>query len=305
MAAPRGTAWGSAVNDMGRVGIYATRTDGTSSTITFQIWFWSKWSVSDSTNTLYFDDNATSATTSKGSTSISTTVSAGTGWSESNQVLLGTYTATHNKTSATQTINCAAKLSSVDEVGGDMTAIASYTVPKAGSGGGSSEPEPRPPVDVKSATVNSNATPGGSVFQACCTIRVEAKNDTQMQISMWRAIHVKAGSAFEGANAKYSGTLGSGSVRLYNEGWYADSGVPVQGWFNRGTTVTHTFTAQYTGGSGTTYKASATCSYEIPLLDTDPTKITVYDSAGNAREAEVTVYDEDGNARTVEITAYL
>ena len=84
MAAPSGTVWGSVVGSYGRIGIYTgiSSTD-TTTTLTVQIWFWSKYSVSDTKNNLYFDNLASSgsASTNKGSVSISTTVDSGGGWS--------------------------------------------------------------------------------------------------------------------------------------------------------------------------------------------------------------------------------
>ena len=68
MAAPSNTKWGSIVGGYGRIGISITLTN-TSNTQTLrhvEIWFWSKYSVSDSSNTFYYDDDSSSATTSKG-----------------------------------------------------------------------------------------------------------------------------------------------------------------------------------------------------------------------------------------------
>lgn len=306
MAAPSGTTWGSAVSDKGRIGIYNSITDsGNSITVNTQVWFWSKWTVNDSTNTLYFNYEASSATTSRGSCSVNTTVSTGAGWSTTNQILLGSFTITHTKASSAVSKSVAARLSGIEAVGGDMSAVASYMVPSS-SGGSTTpqEPEPNPPVDVKGGEFASNATSGGSVFKVCIAIRVEEKNDTQMRISMWRAIRVVSGD-FEGANCRYEGTLGSGTVRLYQAGWYADSGVPSRGWFNRGTTVEHYCRAWYTGGSGTTYQASGTIKYTIPLLDKSTKGITVYDQDGNPHKGIVTYYDENGEPKEIKITAYL
>ena len=78
MAAPSGTVWGSIVGSYGRIGIYTTTSStNTETTVSVQVWFWSKYSVDDDVGaTLYLDNlSATgSATTSKGSTSIKTTV---------------------------------------------------------------------------------------------------------------------------------------------------------------------------------------------------------------------------------------
>lgn len=134
MAAPSGTVWGSVVGDYGRVGIHVALTHtATTTRRVVTLWFWSKYSVSDSTNTLYYDAGTTSATSSKGSVSISTSVSSGTGWSTSNQVKLKTYDHTYSRGTSNWSESCAMKLAGIDRVGGTMTASTSYTVPKLDS----------------------------------------------------------------------------------------------------------------------------------------------------------------------------
>lgn len=132
MAAPNSTIWGSTVGGYGRIGIYRTysRTD-TEDTLTVEIWFWSKYSVSDSSNTLYHSNLASSgsATTSYGSYDINTTVASGVGWSTSNQVLLGTFDTTHKRGTAAQIRYLYAKLTNVDRVGGTMYVSTTHTVP--------------------------------------------------------------------------------------------------------------------------------------------------------------------------------
>ena len=56
MAAPSGTQWGSTINGKTRLGLYiASSSNATQTTITCQVWFWSKYSVHDSANNFYFD----------------------------------------------------------------------------------------------------------------------------------------------------------------------------------------------------------------------------------------------------------
>lgn len=131
MAAPSGTVWGSTVGSYGRIGIYTkvTNTSNTQSSVYVSVWFWSKYSVSDSSNQYYYNNNATSATTLIGSRSIKTTVSSGSGWSTSNQVMLADTTYTINRGTSSTKYNLAAKLSGIDRVGGTMTVTSSYTVP--------------------------------------------------------------------------------------------------------------------------------------------------------------------------------
>lgn len=134
MAAPSNTKWGSTVGGYGRIGISATTSStSTKTTVHVEVWFWSKYSVSDSSNKYYYNNNATSATTLIGSRNIKTTVSSGSGWSTSNQVMLAEADATYSRGTSNKTINCAAKLSGVDRVGGTMYATASYSIPKLAS----------------------------------------------------------------------------------------------------------------------------------------------------------------------------
>lgn len=134
MSAPSGTVWGDIVNSLGRLGIYtsASSTD-TQTTVRIEVWFWSKWSVQDTNNAYYFDGSATTATTSRGSVSINHTVATGDGWSTSNQTLLGSYSYTYPRYTHAQTAYYAAKLASVEAVGGTMYAIGSCPIPALAS----------------------------------------------------------------------------------------------------------------------------------------------------------------------------
>ena len=135
MAAPSGTVWGSTVGSYGRIGIYVTTSNtNAETTVTVQVWFWSKYSVSDNKgNSLYLDCLAASgsATTNYGGTNIQTTVATGSGWSTSNQVLLTgtsyTYKYARGKSEATRYIY--AKLTNVDRVGGTMYANTTVSIP--------------------------------------------------------------------------------------------------------------------------------------------------------------------------------
>ena len=135
MAAPSGTVWGTTVVNtdtrQGRIGIYySLNNTATTTYVTIQVWFWSKYSISDVSNTLYFNNNASSATTSRGSVSINTTSDSG-GWSTTNQVLIASYPSYYSFTRGTvdQKIYCSAKLSGVERVGNAMTVSTYYTIP--------------------------------------------------------------------------------------------------------------------------------------------------------------------------------
>lgn len=133
MAAPSATVWGSIVGGYGRIGIYSSVTStNTQTTVKVEVWFWSKYSVSDSGNTLYYDILATagSATTSKGAVAINTSVASGSGWSTSNQQRIGSYTHTYNMAKGAVTKYLRAKLINIDRVGGAMSAASYITVPQ-------------------------------------------------------------------------------------------------------------------------------------------------------------------------------
>lgn len=163
MAAPSGTVWGSIVGGYGRVGIHVALTHtNTHTTRVITLWFWSKYGLSDSTNTLYYDAGTTNATSSKGSVSISTSVSSGSGWSTSNQVKLKTYSHTYARGTSDWGESCAMKLAGIDRVGGTMTATTKYTVPKLASytvsynaNGGSGAPSAQTKYYGKNLTLSS------------------------------------------------------------------------------------------------------------------------------------------------------
>lgn len=163
MAAPSGIVWGSIVGGYGRIGIYVKLTNtNTQTTRHTEIWFWSKYSVDDSGNTLYYNDNATSATTSVGAVDINTTVASGSGWSTSNQVKLKEYDYTFTRGTSSSKRYVAAKLTNVDRVGGTMTVSTSYTIPALAkytvsynANGGSGAPDSQTKYYGKTLTLSS------------------------------------------------------------------------------------------------------------------------------------------------------
>lgn len=133
MAAPSGTLWGKIVGSYGRIGIYrSVTTTNNKISGTIEIWFWSKYSVSDTNNTLYYNRESSpgSATTEKGSVSISTTHDSGTGWSTTNQKKIASYSYSDTRQVSDATRYVYAKLVNVDRVGGTMYGSITYTVPK-------------------------------------------------------------------------------------------------------------------------------------------------------------------------------
>lgn len=126
MPAPADTTWGAAVNDKGRIGISREWSDHvTFERATVSVWFWSKWGLTDSGNTFSYGVDGLA---SQGSRSIKHSVSSGSGWSTSNQTLLGTFTHDFAKGTSAVTHYLKASFSGIDVVGGTMTAERSYTV---------------------------------------------------------------------------------------------------------------------------------------------------------------------------------
>lgn len=136
MAAPSGTKWGSVVNNYGKIGLYISLNNtSTKTTVTVQVWFASKYSVWDVDCDLYYNNEATSATTLvDNGIDIDTTGGSGdsgSGWAAEDQVLLKTFTHEYTRGASAQTKNCAAKFDDVLKIGAPMTVTTSYTIPSA------------------------------------------------------------------------------------------------------------------------------------------------------------------------------
>lgn len=131
MAAPSNTVWGDKVKDYDRVGISISQsyTNG-QCTVTAEVWFWTKYSLTDSSYNLYFDFDTTSATTSQSEklNKIQTSNDSGSGWSTKNQVKLGTYTKTYDLTTNEFSRSCAVKVNGLSNTSSDVTATTSYSV---------------------------------------------------------------------------------------------------------------------------------------------------------------------------------
>lgn len=242
MAAPSGIVWGSIAGSYGRIGIYVKLTNtATQTTRHTEIWFWSKYSVSDTSNTFYYNDNATSATTSKGSVSISTTVASGSGWSTSNQVKLKEYDYTYTKGTSSSKISVAAKLTGIDRVGATMTALTSYTIPALASytvsynaNGGSGAPSSQTKWYGKTLTLSSTKpTRTGYSFQGWSTA-----NDSSVEYA--------AGGSYTGNSA----------LTLYAV-WKAN---------------TYTVSYNANGGSGAPGSQTKTYGVTLTLSSTKPTR---------------------------------
>lgn len=136
MPAPSNTVWGDIVGGYGRIGISATITNNVATQVSYtvKIWFWSKYSINDSSNSLYYNNlvstgSATYRDPLKQPGTIITTIDSGTGWNTGNQVELASYTYTDNKAKTKQTRYLYAKLTDVDRVGATMYVATTFTIP--------------------------------------------------------------------------------------------------------------------------------------------------------------------------------
>ena len=254
MAAPSGTVWGSEVGSYGKIGLYVTTSNisNTVTRVTTEIWFWSKYTVSDTSNTFCFDYGTTSASTSKGSVSIKTTSNSGGGWSTTNQIKLGSYTYDYARAHGNLTGYCAAKLSGVEVVGGTMSVSTSFTVPSQPSytvsynaNGGTSTPS------SQTKWYDSNLTLAGGVSRTGYTFQGWATSSS--------------GGVTYNASGIYSTNA---DVTLYAV-WKA---------------ITHTVTYNANGGSGAPGNSTKTYGKQLTIPNAIPTR-TNYNFIGWATSA--------------------
>ncbi len=277
MAAPSTTVWGAKVGDYGRIGIYKSATStATETTLTVQVWFWSKYSVSDTGNTLYYDNLSStgSATTAKGAVSISTSVASGDGWSTSNQKLLKTFTHKYTRTTYNVTRYLYAKLTDVDRVGGTMLANTTFAVPA-----------------LTSYTITYNAN-GGSGAPA------EQKKHYGKALTLSSTKPTKSGYTFAGWS-----TAASGSV-VYTPGasYTANASVVLYAiWVTKAYTVTY----NANGGSGAPAAQYKLHGQTLTLSTTKPTKAN-YTFAGWSKSANGSIaYTPGGQYATdADVTLY-
>jgi uncharacterized repeat protein (TIGR02543 family) len=263
MPAPSGTVWGSIVGGYGRIGIYTSLTPLSTSPNTYynlnvEVWFWSKYSVSDSSNTLYYDNLATAseATTSKGSVSLSTTVASGEGWSTSNQQKIATYSAGYNLETYTQTRYLRARLLNVDRVGGEMKVYATVTIPALTS---------------YTITYNANGGTGAPSSQSkyySHSIKLSTTKPTRTGYSFQGWATSASGSVAYAAGATYTGNA---NLTLYAV-WAA---------------VTYTITFDANGGTGAPSSQTKRQDIDIVLTRTVPTR-TYYTFKGWGTSASST-----------------
>lgn len=260
MAAPSGTVWGSVVGSYGKIGIYTSvSSNNTTTSVTVEIWFASKYSVSDTKNNLYFDNLASSgsASTNKGSVSIRTTVDSGGGWSSSNQKKLASYSFSYTRGTAAVTRYLYARLDGVDRVGGKMYASTTISIPK-----------------LASYTIAYNAN-GGSGAPSSQT-KYYGKN-----ITLSSAKPTRTGYTFKGWGISASDT----SVDYAAGATYsANAGITLYAIW---TAITYTVSYNANGGSGAPGNQTKTYGKDLTLSSTKPTR-TNYNFKGWGTSASAT-----------------
>lgn len=278
MAAPSNTVWGSIVGGYGRIGIAVTFTDtATTRKADISVWFWSKYSVSDQYNTLYYDRKLTSgeAKTNRGNVSISTTVDSGSGWSTSNQIKIWSDSVTHTRGTSASTIYLSAKLATVERVGGITYASMSYTIPALTSykvsynaNGGSGAPSVQTKYYGKALTLSSTKpTRTGYVFKGWATSASGSvtyasgasytSNAAVTLYAVWQKITY---------TVKYNANGGTGApnsqTKTYGVNLALSSTKPTRASYvdENGSTISYTFKGWATSSSSSTvaYKAGAT-----------------------------------------------
>ena len=171
--------WGSIYGDYAKAGIETILSNtNTQTTVTVNLWVWTKYSMDETYNTLYFDNLSASgsATTNEGSVSIQTSVNTGSGWSESNKVKVKTFTYTYTRGTSAQKRYLYAKFTDIIRAG-TMYASTTFTVPALASytvaynaNGGSGAPSSQTKWYGKSLTLSSTKpTRTGYTFQGWAT----------------------------------------------------------------------------------------------------------------------------------------
>lgn len=263
MAAPSTTKWGSIVGSYGRIGVNVSLSStSTTTTATVQIWFWSKYSVSDTANTLYFDNlsSSGSASTSRGTVSVSTSVDSGSGWSTSNQQLLKTYTYEYTRGTSASTRYLYAKFINVDRVGGTMYSSTTFSVPK-----------------LATYTVSYNAN-GGSGAPSSQT-KYYGKS---LKLSTTKP--TRTGYTFQGWATSSSGSVAYASGATYT----ANSSVTL---YAKWKAITYTVSYNANGGSGAPSSQTKTYGVNLTLSSTKPTRANyTFKGWGTSKSATTVSY---------------
>ena len=290
MAAPTGTLWGTTQGSYARIGLYISVTTNNATTYAgeVQVWYWSKYSTDDHSNTLYFDNLAASgsATTNRGALDVVTTSDSG-GWSTTNQIKLKSYSFSYTKGKTAATRYIYAKLASIDVAGATMYASTTFSVPKKASytinynaNGGTSAPSSQTKWHGENTTISSaiprrdgytfkgwSLTQGGGVYYtagATC-----GKDENLTLYAVWQAntytvsYNANGGTGAPGNQTKTHGTdLTLSSAKPTRENYnFLGWGVSASS-----TTVSYAAGGKYTTNAPATLYAIWELAYTKPII---------------------------------------
>ena len=209
MAAPIGIIWGDPIvgskdTRQGKIGIYAVATNtDTAASVRVQVWFATMYSCEDGSNSLYFDIGADvwSASTPRGSVSISHPVSSGEGWNASNQTKIWDQTYSYDNLNGNRDLNIYAKYNGIDMFpGGTMYASTSLIIVSYNANGGSGAPVNQLKYYGKTLTLSSIIpTRTGYIFKGWSASQTATsaswsaggsytKNDPIILYAVWEAV---------------------------------------------------------------------------------------------------------------------
>lgn len=297
MAAPSATVWGNIVTEStsaAKIGIYtALSSSSTQTTVTIQVWIASKWSLLDSNYTFYFNNNAISATTLISDDvlpKIDVKVATGTGWSDSNQVKLYTYTVTYNRGTSAKKVNCAAKLTDINRFSGKtMTVSSSYTIPALTSytvsyvaNGGSGAPSAQVKWHGKTLTLSTtkptrtgytflgwstSTTATSATYTAGASFTANANTNLY---AVWKAnTYTVSYNANGGSGAPSNQTKTYGTALTLSSTKPTRTNYTFKGWGTSAssTTVAYAAGASYTANAAITLYAIWTLAYSKPRIN--------------------------------------
>lgn len=290
MAAPTGTLWGTTQGSYARIGLYISVTTNNATTYAgeVQVWYWSKYSTDDHSNTLYFDNLAASgsATTSRGALDVVTTSDSG-GWSTTNQVKLKSYSFSYTKGKTAATRYIYAKLANIDVAGATMYASTTFSVPKKTSytvsynaNGGTGAPSSQTKWHGENLTISSTKptrtgysfsgwalTQGGSVYYtpgSTC-----GKDENLTLYAVWKAnTYTVSYNANGGTGAPSSQTKTYGTTLTLSSTKPTRTNYNFKGWGTSATatTVSYAAGASYTTNDAITLYAIWELAYTKPRI---------------------------------------
>lgn len=278
MAAPIGIIWGDPIvgskdTRQGKIGIYAVATNtDTVASVRVQVWFATMYSCEDGSNSLYFDigDNVWSASTPRGSVSISHPVSSGEGWNTSNQTKIWDQTYSYDSLDGNNDLNIYSKYNGIDMLpGGTMYASTSLIVVSYNANGGSGAP------------VNQLKHYGKT-------------------LTLSNTIPTRNGYTFKGWSAKSTATSASWSAG----GSYADN--KSRTLYAVWEAVTYTVSYDANGGFGAPGSQTKTHGQDLTLSTVVPTRTNyTFKGWGTSASATSVTYSAGGTYSTDEaITLY-